>query len=332
MLSPINLHLKNKDQIDLERLVISRLPKNRSSSKSDVNTLRPNTGLIPLHKSTPKIKVPPIPNFAIPEVQASPVQGSLELTSAQNLTDRIHPTQPITNRQNLAYSSSHFEHAKLQPKTCVTYTPQTSKVVKTIERIDKQVNIASPRFEYLKLRKFESSSKSNIYSLKIGSYIDMDNHIAPVSAKDTGMTGFFKENRKKYPTKAQFFSLAQKTRDFHPEDNIDLIKREAKQQVFKRAKISLPNRIDAKQKTREMAIWPPNKLEMTKEDEIKLCVLRKKMDTFTKFNAMSNMEDRKKLFRELTLEFHPDKSKHDKAVSEEIFAFLRNNKKTFLLC
>ena len=336
MLSPINLQLKNKDLLDLERLVISHLPKTRSASKPDINTFRPNTGIIPLNKGTQKLtKVLPIPNldrFLTPRVQPSPVQGSLELTTAQNLTDRVKQAPPIQNLQTLAFSSSHFEHAKLEPKTCVTHSPQTTKVVKTIERIDKRGNIPSPRFEQIKLRKFESSSKSNIYSLKIGSYIDTDQHIAPASAKGNGMTGFFKENRKKYPPKAQFFSLAQKAKECHYEDNIGLIKSQAKQSVFKRAKISLPSRIDMKQKTREMTAWPSNKLEMTKEDETKLNILRKKMETFTKFNAMSNMDDRKKLYRELTLEYHPDKSKHEKALCEEIFAFLRNNKKTFLVC
>ena len=77
------------------------------------------------------------------------------------------------------------------------------------------------------------------------------------------------------------------------------------------------------------------KLILTKEDELKISILKRKIAINSLFgmelkNINSTVEERKQMFKNLLLEFHPDKKKHDKEIAEEMCNYLLINKQLFI--
>lgn len=73
-----------------------------------------------------------------------------------------------------------------------------------------------------------------------------------------------------------------------------------------------------------------NKSEMTREDELKILAVKKKIHISNTFDKLFEAEQKKSRYKEYLMEYHPDKGKYDKTVCDEITNFLLLNKYTFL--
>jgi len=71
---------------------------------------------------------------------------------------------------------------------------------------------------------------------------------------------------------------------------------------------------------------------LTKEEEVQVRLLKKKVEISKVFGSKHmDEEDKKVYYRNLLLEFHPDKCKHDTEFSNAMFHFLQSNKERFLI-
>jgi len=110
-------------------------------------------------------------------------------------------------------------------------------------------------------------------------------------------------------------------------------------QIKERYRIAKHKRIGLKSPSRktmslkninEVNIAPKDNI-LSEEDELKVKLLKKKINISSLFSSpISTDEEKKALFKQLLLEYHPDKKKYDKRFSDEIFDFLMNNKASFL--
>ena len=67
------------------------------------------------------------------------------------------------------------------------------------------------------------------------------------------------------------------------------------------------------------------------EEERQVRLIKKKVEKSNIFNSRVINDDEKKMnFRQLILEFHPDKTRHENQFATGIFYFLQNNKDRFL--
>jgi hypothetical protein len=76
-------------------------------------------------------------------------------------------------------------------------------------------------------------------------------------------------------------------------------------------------------------------LNLPKETELKISILKRKIAINSMFgmqlkNKASTVEERKQMYKNLLLEFHPDKKKHDKEIAEEICNYLVISKHLFI--
>ena len=70
--------------------------------------------------------------------------------------------------------------------------------------------------------------------------------------------------------------------------------------------------------------------QLTKEEEIKVGILKKKMKISGMFRGKLSFEERKAVLKSLELDYHPDKAKYEKQTCEDITTFLINNRQLFL--
>lgn len=73
-----------------------------------------------------------------------------------------------------------------------------------------------------------------------------------------------------------------------------------------------------------------NKLDMTKEEEQRILIVKKKIHISNTFEKYTDPEHKKMRLKEFFIEFHPDKRKYDKPVCDEITNFLVLNRPVFL--
>lgn len=143
-------------------------------------------------------------------------------------------------------------------------------------------------------------------------------------------------NRKKYMPKLEPISNPSSPSKNVKEEifNLHRIKEELK---IKRRNLKVPthNMINLQRmKNIQELNKEMQKATISREDEVKIGVLRRKIAINTMFglelNENSTIEERKGIFKNLLLEYHPDKKKHDKEITQEIFNFLQVNKTLFI--
>jgi len=141
----------------------------------------------------------------------------------------------------------------------------------------------------------------------------------------------FMENKKKYRIK-KVPALNQTGKEYlyNGASPLQDIRHNVKLQGLKKYRPSPSCKIDLKEMG-EIFLVKKNGQPLTKEEEIQVRLLKKKVE-ISKVFSLKNMdeEDKKAYYRNLLLEFHPDKCKHDTEFSVAIFHFLQSNKERFI--
>ena len=150
----------------------------------------------------------------------------------------------------------------------------------------------------------------------------------PDSASEKTLTDFFAANKKKY-------KIMRRTGNFNKGANakdpdIELIKQSVKITGQRRSKLGLALKDDLKEMG-EINLTKKSGQPLTVEDERQVKLLRKKVEISNVFNSRALREEEKKMsYRQLILEFHPDKTRHESQFAMAIFHFLQSNKERFL--
>lgn len=147
-------------------------------------------------------------------------------------------------------------------------------------------------------------------------------------------------NKEKYLPKNSSFGYPNSPRrpDAHNDEIFDLnwLKEELKfkKRNVKAAATTTPYDIISRQKFKAIQELKAEmqKSNVTKEDEIKIAILKKKIaiNTMLGVELKADNEEKKAIYKNLLLEYHPDKRKHEKEVSEEIFNYLLSNRNLFI--
>ena len=150
----------------------------------------------------------------------------------------------------------------------------------------------------------------------------------PSSATEKPLTDFFAVNKKKYKIVRTSAATTKGSQSKAPE--IDLIKQSVKIQGRRRSKLGLTLKEDLKEMGEINLTKKPGQ-PLTQEEEKQVKLLRKKVEISNIFNSRVLKGDEKKAnFRQLMLEFHPDKTRHEAQFAMTIFHFLQSNKERFL--
>ena len=162
-------------------------------------------------------------------------------------------------------------------------------------------------------------------------------NISPKKLDSLTHAEMYRVNREKYKLGLELDSkrLRMKTRSLPDESfNLQHIKQELK--IKPKPGRTLSHNALAMQRLRATTELNKElqKVALSKEDEQRVTVLRKKVAINAIFNEESRksvpLEERKQTYKSLLLEFHPDKQKHDKIIAEEILTYLQSQKFTFL--
>ena len=157
----------------------------------------------------------------------------------------------------------------------------------------------------------------------------------------------FAQNKIKYrPKKVQFSNRHDQLNesDFDEMDQLDHIKHEIKIRRYLNKPNSLTRFVSQKLKCMDelktINLIPENSItnnnsrglkpQLTKEEEKKVGILKKKMKISGMFGEKLSNEEKKSIFKKLQLDYHPDKVRHEKQTCEDITTFLIHNKQLFL--
>lgn len=150
-----------------------------------------------------------------------------------------------------------------------------------------------------------------------------------VSSHNATYTNKFMENLKKYKIVPPTRSSAQRVNKGMAE--INELKSYIKIPMLKRGNWSLNKKNELKEMAELNLIKKPGQA-LSVEDEIQIKLLRKKVEISNIFRSpYITDEERKAKYKQLLLEYHPDKAKHNPRFAKEMFYFLQINKSTFLI-
>jgi len=159
--------------------------------------------------------------------------------------------------------------------------------------------------------------------------VPMSLQSSPNSTKTNSF--LFLENKKKYRIKkVPTVNQTGKEYLYNGSSPLEDIRHNVKLQGLKKYRPNPSCKIDLKEMG-ELFMVKKNGQPLTKEEEIQVRLLKKKVE-ISKVFSLKNMddEDKKAYYRNLLLEFHPDKCKHDPEFSVAIFHFLQSNKERFI--
>lgn len=149
------------------------------------------------------------------------------------------------------------------------------------------------------------------------------------SLANTSYTDKFMENFKKYKIVSPTRSPSKGFRKGLAE--IDKLKSYVKIPSLKRPNQS-PKRKEELREMEEINIVKKPGQVLSQEEEGLIKLLKKKVEISNMFRAEGiSEEERRNLYKQLMLEYHPDKAKYDQRFAVEIFYFLQMNKSTFLI-
>ncbi len=154
------------------------------------------------------------------------------------------------------------------------------------------------------------------------------------NSPNTTMTNsfLFMENKKKFQIK-KVPNMNQVARENigGGTSALEQIKRNVKLQGLKKYRPTPGSKTELKDMG-EILIIKKSGEALTKEEEVQVRLLRKKVEISKVFGSKHmDEEDKKTYYRNLLLEFHPDKCKHDTEFSNAMFHFLQCNKERFLI-
>jgi len=330
MLSPFKLQIKDQDAITLERLAINgfRSLKVKAQPRSQYLKL-PTKNFNNEHNKTALHSNSKIPFSLSPHLKISPLKPP---SVSSNLEQESFRTD-IKPKSSKHFFFSPSEVNQFIPNQGGIFgSPTLVKTLPCLEKIDEKV--LSHRYilsdQFLKIEP-ERDYILSATPCKMTTY-----SFRPISTSHSALRGsdgkeLFLNNKKKYNVKSPE-NWFHKTNGFRAKDDINFIKSQAKFQIFRKGKMPVKVfPVEHLNLIGETDLLQKNRKNWTKEDEFKVVVLKKKMEIYGKFRHIINLEDRKNLYKQLILEYHPDKSRHKKDISEEIFTYLQSNKIKFLL-
>jgi len=150
-----------------------------------------------------------------------------------------------------------------------------------------------------------------------------------LSPRDPESRGIFMINKKKYKIKSPETALFSKTNGFQDKKmDINFIKEQAKLQVYRKSRMISPDK--RMNGIGESDVLQKNRKDWTKEDEVKVDILKRKVEIFNKFQPSLTLDERKSLYKQMIFKYHPDKTQYKKEFAEEIFNYLQTNKSKFI--
>ncbi len=327
-----SLNLKGRDSVSMEQLAIQSIQKQSITPKLAPQSPR-QTSISPLLSVRSPIKKSSVfysvnaERVISPQsVTSKPLNPSLLLSNpgSQNNSPRktiIHHSHPFFNVES---------EPTIRTQTRFKTTLGVLKPTKTPSRADVQrsathIMLSSHRTPQ---NEFDLKGYATVSSLDTSPmFWRGESAVQSPNVRDAESRGIFMINKKKYKIKAPETALFSKTSGFQERKEINFIKEQAKLQVY-RKRLSSPN-----QKMLgigEADILQKKRGEWTKEDEAKVDVLRRKVEIFNKFQPSLTLDERKNLYKQMILKYHPDKTKHKKEFAEEIFNYLQLNKAKFI--
>ena len=323
---PNIIHLKAQDNFSLEKLSISSSNRSHTIPKLDLSTAKVDHHSAHTTKHASNAdrihQLFDLGRFLSPSSKLEPMKILPTISSVRQTNQKVKATPnfigfpigaPDPNRLNLKESHS----------------PRDRDYHQKLEASQKKLN---SRLEPIKLYKLEEISPLETSAQQKTSKA-ICNELPPdgQASKDGTDIDFFVVNRRKYKIKAPSFTAAPKSPTHYMED-LDMIKTQAKLNFTKKEKNRLGSMSERKlHNTNEVNLLAKNRQEISKEDGVKISLLRKKMEVCSKFEpSITNPEQRKQLFRKFLLEYHSDKTKLDKEFAKEMYLFLIENKAKFI--
>jgi len=249
------------------------------------------------------------------QLQTSMSKSNIQLNTSGGIQSMFHLKMNDYLSSNVLNSPIKNSSSKLTLETCAS--PITVKKVQKTAFDSSSArlrNIMTPTLPKEKIiEKWPSMSVQN-------------------SPNNTKTNSFlFMENKKKYRiTKVP--ALNQVGKEFLNSGNsaLEEIKQNVRLQGLKKYRPNPSCKIDLKEMG-EIFMVKKSGQPLTREEEVQVRLLKKKVE-ISKVFSLKNMddEDRKAYYRNLLLEFHPDKCKHDPEFSVAIFHFLQTNKERFI--
>lgn len=158
-------------------------------------------------------------------------------------------------------------------------------------------------------------------------------HLQPLSCKPTSVdiSGTFTETAKKYKLKSIKRVGVSKSVALSQLSQIEEIKQYFKMPILKNLKTSSAKPHNELKEMEEINIVKKPGQSLSEEEEMKVKILKKKVEISNVFKSQYiSDEEKKEHYKQLMLEFHPDKTKHHGKFAVEIFYFLQSNKNRLL--
>jgi len=328
-----SLNLKGRDSVSMEKLAIQSIQKQSLTPKLAPVSPRQSSisPLLSLRSSNKKSSL--FFNFNAERV-ISPQSATVQPPNPSLLLS--HPgSQNNSPRKTIIHHSHPFFNVESEPalrtQTKMKTTMSGLKSIKTPSRAE---NIRSATHVMLSSHRtpqteFDLRGYATVSSLDTSpTFWRGESTIQSPMIRDTESRGIFMINKKKYKIKAPETALFSKTSGFQERKEINFIKEQAKLQVYRKNRVISPGR--KMNGIGEADILQKKRGEWTKEDEAKVDVLRRKVEIFNKFQPSLTLDERKNLYKQMILQYHPDKTKHKKEFAEEIFNYLQTNKSKFI--